>query len=39
MLAKDASEKAANNILKKLTNPGLDADAVVNTFFGAKVST
>ena len=33
-VGKDASEKAANNILKKLTNPGLDADAVVNTFFG-----
>ena len=31
-VGKDASEKAANNILKKLTNPGLDADAVVNTF-------
>ena len=33
-VGKDGSEKAANNILKKLTNPGLDADAVVNTFFG-----
>ena len=30
----DAAEKAANNMLKKLTNPGLDADVVVNTFFG-----
>ena len=33
-VGRDGAEKAANNILKKLTNPGLDADAVVNTFFG-----
>ena len=33
-VGKDGSEKAANNILKKLTKKDLDADAVVNTFFG-----
>lgn len=31
---KDAVEKSANAILKKIVNPSLDADSVVSAFFG-----
>jgi len=30
----DLAEQATNQILRKLSNPGLEADAVVNAFFG-----
>lgn len=30
----DLAEQATNQILRKLSNPGLEADAVVNSFFG-----
>jgi|11BtaG_2_1085332.scaffolds.fasta_scaffold02941_2 hypothetical protein len=30
----DIAEQSTNQILKKLSNPGLEADAVVNSFFG-----
>ncbi len=30
----DIAQKSANGILKKLTSPGLEADAVVGSFFG-----
>ena len=30
----DMAEQATNQILRKLSNPGLEADAVVNSFFG-----